>query len=194
MTGENAQGITALLAAAGAHDVAALEQLWTTVYAALHSMAERQLAGDKLRHDHHPTTLVHEAYLRLVSAPGSVAWANRRHFFAAAAQAMRRIRVDAARSRDRMKRGGGAQCGSLGSSGEPELPSGSLGVIDELALDEALNALEALDPLKVQIVNCRYFAELTIDETAAALDLSPRTVTEEWRMARAWLYGKLTQA
>ncbi len=133
------------------------------------------------------TALLNEAYLRLVDDPTRT-WQNRTHFVAVAAQLMRRIMVDHARERRSLKRGGGA----------PKVPLDDVALVTEtrseelLALDEALERLAGLDPRKSQIVELRYFGGLTVEETAAFLKLSDRTVKREWRMAKVWLYRALS--
>ena len=180
--------LTQLLAAAGEGDASAHEKLWSAVYSELHSLARRQMAGEAAGRTLQPTALVHEAYLRLIG-DGEAKWTSRRHFFGAAAKAMRRIRLDDARRRHRLKRGGGKQRESLGDG--PVLFDDD--PADVLAVDEALSKLERIDPRKAEVVNLRYFAGLTVDETAQALDLGSRTVGKEWRVARAWLYRELSK-
>jgi len=177
--------ITELLAAAAGGDGKAQRRLWAAIYAELVRRAQHQLANDALRRRIQPTTLVHEAYLRLVGDE-PVHWSSRRHFFAAAAEAMRRIRVDDARKRDRLRRGAGQEPQPLA-----ELPVGNDDPATLLAVDEALEKLRDRDPRKAEIVHLRFFAGLTIDETAEVLGLSPRTVDNEWRFARAWLHFEL---
>lgn len=186
MAAEASSPLTQLLVAANRGDAAAAARLWAVVYAELHRLAHRQLAGEGRHGSLSATALVNEAYLRLAGhAP--VAWANRRHFFAAAAEAMRRIRVDAARQRRRLKRGGGQAPEALHADPAvaPDDPA------ELLALDEALCRLEQLDPRRAEVVKLRYFVELTVDETAAVLDVAPRTVDSDWRFARAWLHRAL---
>jgi len=230
--------ITELLTLAGSGDPAARDRLWAVVYGELHRMAASCLAGERAAARMQPTTLVHEAYLRLCGNH-EAAWANRRHFFAAAANSMRQILVDDARKRGRLKRGGGRATLSLdrtdpterglgptgrhlgpprserplqepsppvpspsercppvrgaartevrGSSPEPSPSGGGWDAADLLAVDEALDRLEQTDPRKAEVVMLRYFAGLSVGETAAAMGLSPRTVDSEWRFARAWL-------
>jgi RNA polymerase sigma factor (TIGR02999 family) len=180
--------LTQLLADAAAGDEAAHERLWSAVYEELHRLASQQMAAEAGARTLQATALVHEAYLRLTR--GSDAdWACRQHFFAAAAKAMRRIRVDDARRRNRLKRGGGKQRESLGD--------GPVFFADDpaevLAVDEVLAKLEQLDHVTAEVVKLRYFAGLTVDETAEALNLGARTVDKKWRMARAWLYRALTK-
>ncbi|MFH1745646.1 MAG: sigma-70 family RNA polymerase sigma factor [Planctomycetota bacterium] len=180
--------ITELLAAAGRGDGNAQEQLWSAIYDDLRRVARNQLKGDAHNRTLQPTALVHEAYFRLVGG-GPTEWANRRHFFSAAAQAMRCIRIDDARRRDRLKRGGGGKPVPLME--EPVVFDQD--PIEVLAVDEALSRLEQSDPRKAEIVVLRYFGGLSRAETAEALDLSPRTVDGEWRVARAWLHRELSK-
>lgn len=187
MTTSHKGPVTQLLVAVGRGDAGAREELWTVIYEELRAMARRQLAaeaGGTLQ----PTTLVHEAYLRL-TADEDVRWENRRHFFAAAAQAMRRIRIDDARKRKRLKRGGGAKPGPL----QEAPPVFDQDPTEVLAVDEALTRLEREAPRKAEVVMLRYFVGLTVDETAEALGLSPKTVDNDWRIARAWLHGELSK-
>ncbi|HOO16427.1 MAG: sigma-70 family RNA polymerase sigma factor [Phycisphaerae bacterium] len=186
MSGEQPGPVTQLLQAAGEGDGAAREKIWAMVYSELHRLAQQQLAGDALRRGLQPTALVHEAYLRLVGG-AEVTWSNRRHFFAAAAQAMRRIRIEDARRQHRLKRGGGQRPAALlddpaQSASDP---------LEMLAIDEALHKLEQQDPRKAEIVTLRFFAGLTVDETARVLEISPRTVDAEWRFAKAWFHREL---
>jgi len=192
--------VTRLLQAAEQGEAAARERLWSLVYDELRRIAQAQMAAESPASGLQTTILVHEAYLRLVGSE-PVGWNSRAHFFAAAANAMRRIRVDDARKRARLKRGGGRHPVGLdhGGSGVRKAgPAAALGrddddnALDLLALDEALDRLEALDARKAQVVMLRYFAGLSIDETAAALGIAPRTVDSDWRFARAWLHRALS--
>ena len=178
--------ITEFLRAAGTGDKAAGEKLWLLIYHELRRIALHQMARELADGILQPTALVHEAFLRL-TAGENVPWTNRRHFFAAAAKAMRRIRIDDARTRRRLKRGGGTY----------ERIDVEPVVFDQdpdqvLAVDEAIEKLRALDPRKAEVVTMRYFAGLTVDETADALNLSPRTVDRELRFAHAWLHRVLS--
>ncbi len=159
------------------------------IYGELRRVAQQQMAGEAAGHTLQPTALVHEAYFRLFG-DNKVQWANRRHFFAAAAEAMRRIRVDDARRRGRLKRGGGERPGPI-LDGPPVFDQDPT---EMLVVDEALNGLEQTDGRKAQVVKLRYFAGLTVDECAAALEVSPRTVDKDWAFARAWLHRKLTDS
>lgn len=178
--------ITRVLAAVSKGEVDAPEELWRLVYAELRDIARAQMNREAPGRTLQPTALVHEAYMKLFGKTGG-AFENRRHFFSAAARVMRQIRIDDARKRKRMKRGGNESPGEL--TDEPAVfaqdPS------EVLAVHEALGRLEAFDERKAQLVTLRYFAGLTIDECAVALDVSRRTVINEWKVARAWLYREL---
>ena len=178
--------VTRLLAAASQGDPAAKDRLWETVYAELRDLAHGQLRSEQPGRDLQTTILVHEAYVRLVG-DDDLQWANRRHFFFAAAQAMRRIRVDYARKRRGLKRGGGRPAEPLGE--EPAAPDGDGAEL--LALNDALQKLEQEAPRQAEVVMLRYFAGLSIGETAEALGVSPRTVDVDWRLAKAWLHRAL---
>jgi len=167
----------------------ALDRLIPIVYEELRTIASRQLARE-WRHDRlQTTTVVNEAYVKLF-AQRQVDWQNRGHFFAIAAQLMRRILVDHARRELREKHGGRAihveLSDALSTAAEP-----SLDVLDAVALDAALQKLEALDPDQGRIVELRFFGGLTVEETAAALGISPATVKREWAVAKGWLYREL---
>jgi len=168
----------------------ALNRLIPIVYDELRLIASRQLARE-WRHDRlQTTTVVSEAYVKLF-AQREVDWQNRGHFFAIAAQLMRRILVDHARRELREKHGGGAIHVELSDAlSKPAEPS--LDVLDAVALDAALQKLEALDPDQGRIVELRFFGGLTVEETAAALGISPATVKREWAVAKGWLYRELT--
>jgi RNA polymerase sigma-70 factor, ECF subfamily len=168
----------------------AFDRLVPIVYNELHALASRQLAKE-WRHDRMQTTaVVNEAYVKLFDQR-KVDWQNRGHFFAIAAQMMRRILVDHARHERRAKRGGGVVHvefeDALKAPSEPPLE-----VLDTLALDLALQKLEALDPEQGRIVEMRFFGGLTIEETAAALGISPTTVKREWTVAKGYLHRELT--
>jgi RNA polymerase sigma factor (TIGR02999 family) len=176
--------VTQILHAIAGGDPSAASQLLPLVYDEL-----RQLAALKLGHETpgqtlQPTALVHEAYLRLVGAGEEPHWDSRGHFFAAAAEAMRRILVENARRKGSRKRGGGRARADLDVSelAAPELHE------DVLALDEALDQLAAADPEAARLVQLRYFAGLTLSEAAQVLGVSPRTVDRLWAYARAWLH------
>ncbi len=179
--------ITQLLAAVGQGDGDARDRLWEAVYQELHAVAQRQLAAESPGRTLQPTALINEAYLRLFGG-GVVRFDNRRHFFAAAAESMRRIRTDDARTRNRLKRGGGHRPESL----EEPPPAFDQDPAEVLAVNEALDTLKREDPRKAEVVLLRYFVGLSIDETADALGLSPRTIDSEWRFARAGLHRALS--
>jgi len=166
----------------------ALDRLLPIVYTELHRLAQRQMRQERGGHTLQATALVHEAYLKLVDQR-RVQWRNRAHFFGVAAQVMRRILVDHARSHAAQKRGGGWAALSL-----DEVPLiAEEPAVDLVALDDALNRLGALDLQQAKVVELRYFGGLTIDETAEVLRVSPATVSREWTLAKAWLFGELTQ-
>lgn len=175
---------TALLAASD--DPEAMERLLPLLYDELRQIAHRQLSHERSSHTLQTTALVHEAYLRLVDQT-QVTQRGRAYFFAAAAQAMRRVLVDYARRRNRKKRGGGQAPLSLE---ENQLAMDAYA--DELIdLDEALDRLAALNARQARVVECRFFGGLSVKETAAALNVSYRTVENDWALARAWLYDVL---
>ena len=178
--------VTKLLKAWNAGDQTALERLLPLVYAEL-----RRVARNRLRHETpgltlQPTALVNEAYLRLVQIT-DMTWHGRAHFFAMCSRLMRQILVDAARARRVAKRGGGAIRISFD---EDLLPPGSP-LPDLVALDDALQALEALDPRKCRVVELRFFTGLTVQETATVLDVSTDTVSRDWTFAKTWLSREL---
>lgn len=189
MDQHDAAGVTELLHRWRAGDRDALDQVIPLVYTELHALASRQLARE-WRHDRLQTTVVvNEAYVKLFGQR-DVDWQNRGHFFAVAAQLMRRILVDHARRQLRDKRGGGLTIVALDES----LPSAAAPVdaVDTLDLDRALARLEQLDPDAARIVEVRFFGGLTVEETAAALGVSVATVKREWTIAKGWLYRELT--
>lgn len=187
MNKPSAPDITALIRAWSAGDKGALDQLLPMVYQELRNQAARHLKRQPDGHTLRPTALVHEAYLRLAGAPGSV-WQSRAHFFAVAGHVMRAVLVDHARAKQAAKRGGGATRMTL----ENVADSKSTEAIDVLALDAALARLADLDPVKCRVVELRYFTGLTIEETAEALESSPATIKREWTAARAWLRRELS--
>lgn len=181
--------VTRLLVAIGEGEQHAAEALLPLVYQELRNLAHAQMAREGSPQTLQPTALVHEAYLRLVG-DGDVKWNSRRHFFAAAAQAMRRILVESARRRKQLKRGGGRERVEL-----METPvEFDVNLESLVELDQALKMLEARDPRKAEIVMLRYFAGLTIEQTAMTIDLSPATVKKQWAFARAWLYREMRSA
>lgn len=177
--------VTQILNAIEAGDPQAAEQLLPLVYDELRKLAAAQMANEKPGLTLEPTALVHEAWLRLVPAQPQAAFENRRHFLAAAATAMRRIRVDAARRKNAQKRGGEMQRRDLDAVAAPEPDA------DVLALDEALEALAARDPLKARLVELRFYAGLTGDQAAEVLGLSPSSADRHWVFARAWLHAHI---
>jgi RNA polymerase sigma factor (TIGR02999 family) len=166
----------------------AVDELLTAVYGELRGLAQRALRDERAGHTLQATALVHEVYLKLVDQTHA-RWQSRAHFFAVAAQAIRRILVDHARTVGRQKRGGGRARVAL-SDVTPLAPRRDL---DLLALDEALQRLTDNEPTEARIVEMRYFAGLTIDEIAEVLDLNERTVRRRWNYARAWLYREITK-
>jgi RNA polymerase sigma factor (TIGR02999 family) len=185
----DAPPVTDLLLAWGRGDETAFDQLVPLVHAELHRLARRYMRGERAGHSLQTTMLVNEAYLRLVNL-NRVRWQDRGHFFAMTARLMRRILVDHARSKGFVKRGGGAQMVPFDESwvgtSEP--------TPDLISLDDALDALAAVDPRKSQVVEMRFFGGLTVDETAHALGISAETVLRDWRMAKAWLLRELRAA
>lgn len=179
--------VTRLLEEISKGDQGMADELLPLVYGELRKLARARMARLRPGQTLQPTALVHEAYLRLVEGR-EVPWANRAHFFAAAAEAMRRIIIDRARRAGRQKRGGDRVQITLGEGIGGVDPRAE----DILALDEALRELESIDPRMVEVVKLRYFAGLTQDETAAALAISRRTVNRLSLAARAWLAGALT--
>jgi RNA polymerase sigma factor (TIGR02999 family) len=179
--------VTQILDAAAAGDPNAAAELLPLVYDELRKLAAARLAGEKPGQTLQPTALVHEAYLRLVGGGQADGWGGRGHFFAAAAEAMRRILVEAARRKRGPQRGGHLRRHDL----SPDQPADRDDSERLLALDEALERLAALEPRAAEIVKLRYFAGLTVPEVAAALGISPRTADGDWAYARAWLVNAL---
>jgi len=179
--------VSQILEAITQGDRSAAAQLLPLVYAELRRLAAAKLAHEAPGHTLQPTALVHEAYLRLVDTQKAQHWNSRGHFFAAAAEAMRRILVEQARKRRRLKRGGDRQRLDLEAL-QLSVPE----VADELlALDEALAELARKHPDKAELVKLRYFAGLTVDEAAQALGISTSTADRHWTYARAWLYRRI---
>lgn len=177
--------VTQLLRAWRDGDKSALDRLTPIVYDHLRRLARRHLLAERAGHSLQPTALVNEAYMRLVDYK-RMQWQDRAHFFAVSAQLMRRILVEHARRRNQ-KRGGGMRQVSLDQI--PEV--GFARSKDVIALDEALNELARMDPRKAQVVELRYFAGLSVAETAEALSISVPTVMRDWSSAKAWLYREL---
>jgi RNA polymerase sigma-70 factor, ECF subfamily len=157
------------------------DRLATLVYGELHVIAAAAMRREVDGHTWQPTELVHEAYARLVGQERA-AWQNRHHFFGIAAQAMRRLLVDHARARKQLKRDGGARV-----TLSPEVAAVETDTIDLLSLNDALDRLAALDARQARVVELRYFAGLSVEDTAAALDVSSATVKRDWLVARAFL-------
>jgi RNA polymerase sigma factor (TIGR02999 family) len=179
--------VTGLLVRWSRGEPEALDRLMPVIYAECRRIAAQQLRKEHRDHTLDPTALVHELYLRLVDQRRAT-WTNRTQFFGVAAQLMRRVLVDYARARRADKRGGSATFVSLGAAANT--PDDSR-VADVLAIDEALERLAAFDPEQVRIIELRFFAGLTVEETARIVGRSPRTVKREWRLAKAWLYREL---
>lgn len=186
MNESGAENITQLLIDLTNGKQNAVEDLLPLIYGELRSLAGNYLKRERSNHTLQPTALVHEAYLRLVDQT-QVTWQNRAHFFGMAAQMMRRILVDHARAHKAGKRGSDYQKLSLDENIDKAVErSGEL-----IALDEALTELAQVDELKSRIVELRYFGGLTVEETAEVLGVTPITINRHWRMAKAWLFGKL---
>ena len=181
--------VTQLLARWNDGDTSARDALVPLVYGELRKIARRCIAGQRSDHTLQPTALVHEAYLRL-ARHDSADWRDRVHFFAIAAQMMRQILVDHARKRASLKRGGNAIT-VLVDDAQPASREKSL---DLLALDDAMKQLALLDPRQSQIVELRFFAGLSIEETAVVVNISPATTKREWATARLWLYRAMSKS
>lgn len=180
------RNITQLLVAWSQGDRAALEALTPLVQQELHRIARRYMASERPGHTLQATALVNEAYVRLIEPDAR--WQNRAHFFGVAAQTMRHILVDMARARRRTKRGRGQFLVSLSEAADVPVKKGA----DLMALDDALQSLEAFDPRKCRVVEMRFFAGLNLDEIAAVLEVSVTTVRRDWSLARAWLHRELS--
>jgi RNA polymerase sigma factor (TIGR02999 family) len=181
---------TQILSAIEQGDPQAAEQLLPLVYDELRKLAAEKMAQEKPGQTLQATGLVHEAYVRLVGPDQNKKWENRGHFFAAAAEAMRRILVEQARRKHSQKRGGGMRQVELDADimlGPPDDRPAE----DLLALDEALQQFESEDPLRASLVKLRYFSGLSIQEAATALGISIATAKRHWVYARSWLYGKV---
>ncbi len=196
-TGQTRHAVTELLRAWGAGDARASDSLVRLVYDELRRQAQLVLRREGDGHTLQPTALVHEAWLRLADQHDAQ-WESRAQFFAIAAQTMRRVLVDHARTRRALKRGGGAVQVSLGDAGRVSPDWGArpteaapLDAVDVIALDDALARLAVLDPQKARLVDLRYFAGLSIAEAAVVLGVSPATVGREWAIARMWLRREL---
>ena len=182
--------VTQILQALDKGDDDAASRLLPLVYEELRRLAAQRLAHEAPGQTLQPTALVHEAYLRLVDVPARQDWRSRGHFFGAAAEAMRRILIENARRRSRVKHGGefhriGLEDGEIAAPAPGE---------DLLALDEALERLEAESPEKARLVKLRYFAGLTLEQAAEAMDISRATAARYWTYSRAWLFEALRNA
>ncbi len=184
---KDAENITDLLVSYGRGDKESLDKLMPVVYDELRRQAARYLRREQAGHTLQTTALIHEAYMRLVDQR-NVQWQNRAHFFGIAAQMMRRILVDHARTKKRAKRGG--------SNIKVSLDDATVAVkgqdLDVVALDEALNRLAKIDEQQSRVVELRFFSGLTVEETAEVMGISPATVKRDWSMAKAWLHRELS--
>jgi RNA polymerase sigma factor (TIGR02999 family) len=181
------QEVTGLLIDWSKGDQAAFERLLPLVYGELRQMARRYMARQQPGHTLQTTALIHEAYLKLVDQKEKQ-WQNRAHFFGVAAQAMRHILVDYARSKQAERHGGGAQAVAL----DEALTVSQERAAELVALDDALQELAKVDPRKCQVVELRFFGGLSVEETAAVLKISEITVQRDWSMAKAWLHRALS--
>jgi RNA polymerase sigma factor (TIGR02999 family) len=189
----NSAEITRLLKAWSQGDSAALDRLTPLVYDHLRRMAVRFMRRERPDQTLQPTALLNEAFLRIVDAR-QVDWKDRAHFFAVSARVMRRILVDAARSRAALKRGGGGgRVDPPGGVDLDRLPAREPDTSAQIcALEEALNALAAMDPRRARVIELRFFGGLTVEETSEVLRVSPQTVMRDWKLARAWLARELS--
>ncbi len=181
--------ITGLLRRWSNGEQAALDELIPLVYEELHRLARHHLAGERQEQTLNTTALIHEAWLRLITVKDT-SWQDRAHFFALCAQLMRRILVDHARARRRVRRGGAAQRVSF----EQSLLASDERAPPLEALDDALNTLSELDPRQGRVVELRFFGGLSTQETAEVLKISPESVKRDWRLAKAWLMRELSGA
>jgi RNA polymerase sigma factor (TIGR02999 family) len=182
--------VTRILSALQEGDARAAEELLPVVYEELRKLAQQRLAQEKAGQTLQATALVHEAYLRLVDVDRPQEFNGRGHFFAAAAEAMRRILIEGARRKQRVKHGGlheRVELDQLQLAGGDDLAAS----VDLLALDEALTRLDQVDAPKAELVKLRFFAGLTLEEAASVMNLSPATADRYWAYARAWLFREL---
>ncbi len=186
MSNSSPNDVTRLLVQLTDGDRDVLNELLPLVYNELRQLAAKYLRREREGHTLQPTALVHEAYLRLIDQK-QVRWQNRAHFFGIAAQMMRRILVDHARTHNAEKRGGEFQLLSL----DENIDVSATPAADLVALDDALNRLAAIDEQKSRIVELRFFGGLSVEETAEVLGVSTPTIKRQWRMAKAWLYGQV---
>ena len=181
--------ITQILEAARRGEPGSIERLTEELYGQLRALAQREMRGERADHTLEPTALVHELYLRLLAGEDAPEFQNRAHFFGAAATAIRRLLVEHARARARLKRGNGRARVEIDEEALAEIAAGG----DErlLALDEVLERLSAFDPQKAKLVELRFFAGCSVEEVGRTLGVSESTIAREWRLARAWLQGQL---
>ena len=179
--------VTRLLSAWAAGDESALERLVPVVHQELRRLARLHMRRERAGHTLQTTGLINEAYLRLVDVR-RIQWRDRAHFFAMSSRLMRRVLVDHARARGYLKRGGGVRRVSLDEAPDIAVERGR----DFVALDEALAALERIDPRKSRVVEMRFFGGLSVEETAGVLKVSADTVMRDWRLAKAWLLREMT--
>ena len=187
MSDSESTDISRILERVNSGEPRAANELLPLVYDQLRAAARKQMAQERGDHTLQATALVHEAYLRLVG-PQEIPWENRAHFYVAAAEAMRRVLIEHARKRGRVKRGGGQRRIPLSGAELAEDPN----LEEIMSVDAAIRRLEERDGRMARIVRLRFFAGLGVGETAAALGLSDRTVRREWALARAWLHRELT--
>src|SRR5881394_1276258 len=187
--GPSPSDITQWLTAGKGEDSAALGKLLPLVYGELHRQAVRAFSRESAGHTLQPTALVNEVYLRLVKQD-EMKWQNRAQFFGIAAQMMRRILVSHARARNAVKRG----CGETRITLEEGLAAAPQRDVNLLALDEALQRLESIDAEKSRMIELRFFSGLSVEETAEAMGVSPRTIDRQWQTAKAWLYREIGKA
>jgi len=189
MSSSQRSEVTGLLHCSKAGDPSAIDQLFAAVYQELRELAGRFFEREPSAHTLQPTALVHEAYLKLVDQTG-VDWQGRTHFFAVAAEAMRRLLVDHARQRGAVKRGGGQKRVLLDEEAVPGFQTDE----DLIAVDEALSKLAQLDSCQARMVELRFFGGLTVAEAAEVLGMSKRSAEREWTMVRAWLRRELSES
>ena len=180
--------VTLLLRAMKNGDQAAAEKLLPLVYKELHRLAKSYMRRERPDHTLQPTALIHEAYLRL--AHDDVDWQSHQHFIGVAANVMRRVLVDHARAHNAEMRGGGMQRVEL----DEKLAISKERSTEVIALHDALNSLEALNPRRAKVVELRYFGGLSVEEIAAVLDMSPRSVKRDWALARPWLFKEMQKS
>lgn len=189
MSEPSTHAVTALLFAWRSGDKNSYDRLFELLHGELHRLACRYMAGERPENMLQPTALVNEAYLRLIEI-NQVNWQDRAHFLAMAARVMRRILVDNARARHYQKRGGNAEKITLNE----DILAFPQSDRELMALDDALNALAAVDERKSRVVELKFFGGLNIDETAAVIGVSPETIQRDWRLARTWLLREITSS